>query len=136
MKVRRAVSRLVVAVACLLVAACGPECAEDVVASEGSPDGRYVATVFVRNCHATSPFVTIVSIRPGDEAFDPDGPYVFSLHGRAPVSVRWDSATQLTVTHPAERVYRSAESWRGVRVRYQESRGFARGHGGRRQSQR
>jgi hypothetical protein len=118
---RLAVSGLGIAMLCALCVACEPECADDVVSYEGSPDGRYVATVFVRNCHATSPFVTIVSIRPRDEAFDPDGEYVLSVHGRVPVSVRWESATQLAVSHPSARVYRSERSWRDVTIRYRAS---------------
>ncbi len=45
-----------------LAAACGDMCGDKAVSSAVSPDGRYIARAFVRNCGATTAYVTRVDL--------------------------------------------------------------------------
>jgi hypothetical protein len=40
-----------------------PRCEQEVIESLPSPDGRYIASTVTENCHATTPVVTLVTIR-------------------------------------------------------------------------
>jgi len=49
-----------------------PLCGEELANEQMSPDRRYVAASFVRNCGATTDFVTHVNFRPVAAKFSPD----------------------------------------------------------------
>ncbi len=104
---------------CLLSAAtaCAPECEREIRQTAMSPGGSHVATVFVENCHATSPFVTTVSIRPAEKELDPDD-YVFAAKGSVGVAVAWVSDDAIVIHTDATEVFRRTDRWRGVSVRY------------------
>jgi hypothetical protein len=74
-------------------------CSSSVLSEAVSPDGQYVATVFERNCGATSPYVRIVSIRPKGTRirFDNDSSLVFATEGQLNVGVKWSGPRELTV---------------------------------------
>ncbi len=45
-----------------LASACGDLCGDEELSSAVSPDGRYVARAFIRNCGATTAYVTRVDL--------------------------------------------------------------------------
>lgn len=46
-----------------------PLCNEDVVFEQTSPDGRYVAATMIRNCGATTQYVSHINVREAREKF-------------------------------------------------------------------
>src|SRR6266576_6907498 len=67
---------LILLAACLAILGCIFQgCGEELKAEAASPDGKVVATVWERNCGATTSFIAHVNLRPSNEAFreDSDG---------------------------------------------------------------
>lgn len=95
------------------------DCADTVKAEAPSPDGRYVATVFERDCGATTDFSTHVSLREADEPFDPSTQTrVLTVAGKAAVDVEWSTEGALSVALPAAETFTKLETWRDVRIVY------------------
>ena len=74
-------------------------CGNDVLAEAPSPDGAYVATVFERNCGATTPYYRVVSLRPRTIKFDPEekSGWVLEVRNRPEVKVAWTAARRLSI---------------------------------------
>ncbi len=88
----RAAIRLLV---CLAISGC--LCSDQVTSEATSPDGMLTATVFVRNCGATTDFVSKVSLHPKLEGFKDERTLVFVAHGGQPISASWKGPRSLTV---------------------------------------
>jgi hypothetical protein len=75
------------------------ECGNNVLAEATSPDDRYTATVFERNCGATTPYTRIVSIRRRESRFDSEDQktWVFVAKDQPSIKIRWSSIRQLDV---------------------------------------
>jgi hypothetical protein len=109
--------------ACGIVAvSCGRIlCGNEVLGEFRSPDGKYIATVFERNCGATTPYVRVVSLRRAESSFDPEstGDWVFTLKHQPSIEVKWEDSTHLFITHgrnddsPTRR-----NDWNEVRISY------------------
>lgn len=105
-------------------------CGNEVVAEIYSPGTQLKATVFRRDCGATTAFTTDVSITQASAVLPNASGSVFSAdtnHGEAPaaaeggpvVTVAWDSDDALVIRHhPAARVFQQDRRVSGVRVRY------------------
>lgn len=83
-----------------------------------SPGGQYVATVFHRECGATTGFNTQVGIRRSSKAFDPQSGQVLAIAGQHDVTLAWIGNTRLVVSFPPDRVYNEQRSWEDVQVEY------------------
>jgi hypothetical protein len=124
----------IVIVAGLLIAGCATyyyvassslssNCSSSVLTEVPSPDGRYIATAFERNCGATSPYVRIVSIRPEGTRLRPedDGSWVFATKDQPNIGVSWSGPRQLTVVTggysrtPSEQRLKTAH-WKDVGI--------------------
>jgi hypothetical protein len=111
--------RLIAACLAAVVLSCTPECERDIRETVTSPDGQHIATVILENCHATSPSVTVVSIRRAADKLDPDD-YVFSgAKGSVATTIAWTSPATLVIRSADAQVFRRAERWGGVAVRYE-----------------
>lgn len=105
-------------------------CGNTVLSQHISPDGRLRVVVFERNCGATTGFSTQISMLKGSEPLENEAGNVFvgdTDHGAAPagpgggprVDVRWTSGRSLELKHhPLTRVFRAAQSVKGVSVKY------------------
>ncbi len=88
----------------LLSVSCGINpCADVKEESIASPDGKFTATLFVRNCGATTPYITHVSVvrntwLPRD-AFNMDNNIVFSIKNKPAVELRWESGDSLLIRY-------------------------------------
>ena len=100
------------------VLACRPACEHDIRQSASAPDRRYVATVFVENCHATAPFVTMVNVRRASDEFDADD-HVFAAKGSVAASVAWTSPHTLVIRAEEAEHFRRESHWREVSVMYE-----------------
>jgi Family of unknown function (DUF5412) len=94
-------------------------CENDVLAESTSPDGAYVATVFERNCGATTPYYRVVSLRPRTSGFDPEekGAWVFEVRNRPEVKVAWTGARQLSIMHSSVgEITLELDHWKDVEI--------------------
>ena len=91
----------VILIAFLLVSCDTSLCGNEFVKDFVSPDGEYVASVFQRNCGATTPYVEVVSLRSSGKKFVPDdfGNWVFTLQGKAEVKISWIGERRLEVSY-------------------------------------
>jgi hypothetical protein len=95
-----------------------------------SPDGRWNAVVFVRNCGATTDFSTHVSVLPAGTRLgkEPGNALVIGgdhkavsigVRGEIAVSVKWLSRNHLAIEYPPRcRVFKQSELVRGLSVTY------------------
>lgn len=114
----RAVAAVVV-IAMVFLAGCGG-CSDDVIASKPSRDGSVTASLFVRNCGATTDFSTIVSIHASDSGSD-DGDIVFVAKGRGGVDLSWSGDRVLQVRCRGcndQNVFRKVDKLRDVDIVY------------------
>jgi hypothetical protein len=87
-----------------------------------SPNGKYTASVFERNCGATTPFIKIVNLHSSTAKvdFDKDNDWVFTIHGQSDVKVSWLLDDKLKVSYtstgdtPTQR-----EKWNGINITYE-----------------
>jgi len=123
---------LYAAAAAVLRHALAPLCGNVALAEFPSPSRSLKASVWVRDCGATTDFSTQVSILDADGPSDSDSANVLVVdgdHGRAPVGsrggpevrVRWESDTVLVVAyHRSARVFRSAPKVGHVAITYEK----------------
>lgn len=118
----------------LAVNGCSDGCINTVVARVDAPDGSRSATMFERNCGATTSFSTQISIlAPGKEPSGGGNVFIADAdHGVAApghwggprAEIRWiDNATLLVRYASGSRIFAQARKVSGVSVRYQEIRG-------------
>lgn len=117
--------RLAVVLLAAASAACGPtvsvDCAATALEEAISPDGRYVATSFQRECGPEAALSTALGVRDARAAFDPaEQPTLFVVDGQRELAFEWSSARSLTVSlPPSGDVLERADTWRDVRVDYE-----------------
>lgn len=109
----------------LCLCGCINPCDDEIQGEAVSPNGKIAATVYVRGCGATTPFVTHLSLRQAYRSFrggDRDS-IVFSRRNRGGVSLRWAGSERLAVTCsvPAlsENLYNQKPKWRSVEIVYE-----------------
>lgn len=108
-------------------------CSNEVLAQVVSPDAKMKAVIFQRDCGATTGFSTQVSIVQNPSELSNEGGNAFvadTNHGAAPdgpgggpeVRVRWQSSTELVISHhPAARVFSSQGTVGSTKVHYEAS---------------
>jgi hypothetical protein len=108
----------------------GGGCANERLVDRPSPDGRWHAVVFQRDCGATTGVSTQVSVLPAGDSLRNEGGNAFTSdddHGAAPavagggptVSTRWIAPDTLEVRfHPRSRVFTREEKVGAVAIRY------------------
>lgn len=96
-------------------------CSDTVQSEAHSIDDRYVATVFERDCGATTDYSTNVSLRDSVEPFDSsqDENIVFTVGSQTTINVEWTAENALVLVASTENIFRRLESWRDVRVTYE-----------------
>lgn len=116
---------LVAFVSPLNLSGCGPstsiQCADEVKSELKSPDGAYVATLYERDCGATTDFSTIVNLRESSAAFNGDDSRIFIVKGQRQVNLVWQEARSLHVECPgckSDDIYKQEKSWRNVNISY------------------
>lgn len=96
-------------------------CGNELIDEIASPDGKYVASIFERDCGATTPYIRVVSLRLSDTKFAPedDDNWVFTIHDRSDVKVSWVAVGQLKISYSATSDQPTQrEKWRDVLVSY------------------
>lgn len=96
-------------------------CSNELIKEIVSPDGKYVASVFERNCGATTPYVNVVSLHRFGVKFYPDDSdnWVFTVHGKSDVRVSWVADNKLKVSYSGTGDQPTKRSkWKNILVSY------------------
>ena len=98
-------------------------CDDRIATEAASSDGKYVATLYIRNCGATTDYSSIVSIRERTSKFDGDADQniVFVVKGRPDIAVKWASPSEISVQCRgcgSGDIFKHEASWNGVRISY------------------
>ena len=103
------------------------ECSDQSLADVKSPDGRYVATLFARNCGATTSYLFHVNLRTDSKEFTPDFSgnikegEVFGIDSYRVLPV-WKNATTLVIKCPdcpADQAVNWERSWKDITILYE-----------------
>ena len=98
---------------------CGDDPCSNTIKSEvTSPDGKYVATAFIRDCGATTSFSPQVYLRPSGERMAERGNVFIGDHSDK-IQIEWLSATHLVIYSDC-RVIRHDTNYYDVRVEKKE----------------
>lgn len=94
-------------------------CGNDLIKESSSPDRKYTASFFERNCGATTNFVRIISLRETESSFDPEEreDWVFANEGQEPAEMIWDSNSKLKIVY-AGPAHTKIEKWQDVNVEF------------------
>jgi len=96
-----------------------PPCEDTIKGETRSPNGKYIATVFERNCGATAPFVTYVNLRASSAKFNSDEGIVLVVKGQPKIHLSWKDSTSLQIECPecnSSEIYEQQKSWNGVQI--------------------
>jgi len=107
--------RFLLFVCCLVSVACSIPCDNEIKHELVSPDGRYTATAFIRDCGATTDFSPQVYLRRTGNKLAATGNVFIGNHSNE-ITIRWLSASELEISSPGE-VAHSMKEFEGVRVR-------------------
>ena len=103
---------------CLVSVACGISfdipCDNEIKQELISPDGRYTATAFIRDCGATTGFSPQVQLRRTGKKMAPTGNVFIGNHSNE-IKIRWLSENELEISAPGEVVH-SLKEFDSVRV--------------------
>lgn len=98
------------------------ECNNRVLTEVQSDDRLYTATLFERNCGATTPFATIVGLRAAGTDFDAESKedWLVALSGRTALRLRWAGGRQLVIQGAGgEPDAQIRSSWQDVKVTFE-----------------
>ena len=96
----------------------GPTCELVSLESRPSPNGRFVASVFRKDCGATTDYVTGVVLQPIDEAFDDDSrDVVLVMKGIVLVTQSWTTENEIHLRLPPfDPIFRQVDRWNEIKV--------------------
>lgn len=113
--------RLIASILCLLLsAACSDMCENSVVQELVSPDGKYAATAFIRDCGATTDYSPQVYLRRTGAKARTTGNVFVGDHS-SQIEIRWASANELVISSDCK-VVRREESYEGITIVFNEKR--------------
>jgi hypothetical protein len=100
--------------------ALGGTCADEVRGESASPDGRVLATSYIRNCGATTGYSSHVSLRTAKAPFNPDKDFTaLVIDGVCDVEMSWSAVTTLLLQNPATcEVIRRESRWRDIQISF------------------
>lgn len=98
--------------------ALSPTCDLTRLESRPSPNGRFVSSVFRKDCGATTDYVTGVVFRPAGEAFvDENRDVVLILNGIVPISQTWVADDEIHLRLPSTAsVFRQIDKWNEIKI--------------------
>ena len=95
------------------------DCGNRILNEVPSPDGAYVATLFERNCGATTPYYRVVNLRSAGSKFDPEmkDDWIVQAEHQPEIVLRWDDARHLSVRSDwSDESPSPRASWRDVTI--------------------
>lgn len=101
---------------------CGASlCGNEVITELPSPSKSYVATVFERNCGATTPYVRVVALRPFGSKLNAESheDWIFTTEGQPTVVIKWiDNNTLEIKSSGGGRPGTQRNVWKQVKIAY------------------
>lgn len=88
--------------AAFLVSGCGePLCKNQLIYEVESPEQDYIASIFQRNCGATTPVINVVNVQRKKEILDFENynNWAFTAHGESSVTVSWKANNDLLISY-------------------------------------
>jgi hypothetical protein len=98
-----------------------PNCEDTVKTEVRSPSGNYIATLYERDCGATTNFSTIVSLRASTDKFDGEMGRVFVVEGQPQLNLVWKDNTSLRVECSecqSKDIFKREMNWQDVNISY------------------
>lgn len=104
-----------------MISSCGESIEHEVL----SPDNKYMATVYLRNCGATTDYVTHINIRNTNAVDKPDNQgvitagEVFTIPGKQNIMATWKDSANLEIHIPESHstfLMRSDKIWNLVHI--------------------
>jgi hypothetical protein len=97
-------------------------CGNDIMKEIHSPDGRYTAAFYERNCGATVDYSSIVSLRPSEARLGSgQDERALVVRGRCSLGLQWEDSATLRVSYPRNcLVFERRDSSHGVRITFDE----------------
>jgi hypothetical protein len=89
-----------------------------------SPDGKHVATLFERDCGATTDFSMIVVLRRTAQNFNPEKNRIFIVSGKTEIDVRWADKSHLDIFHnaPSNKIFKAENEFDSITISYTKPR--------------
>jgi len=97
-----------------LLASCSSLCTNTVKQEIKSPDGRFVAVSFIRDCGATTDFSPQVYLRRADQKTDETGNIFIGDHSDK-ITISWESSNSLIISSDCKVISRKDE-FEGIRI--------------------
>ena len=97
-------------------------CGNELINETPSPNGKYTASVFERNCGATTPFIRVVSLRLSGAKFNPEETenWVFIIHAQADIRALWiNDKLKITYSGGYQDQPTKLKKWREVIIFYE-----------------
>jgi hypothetical protein len=98
----------------IVLGGCSDPCTNTVIEEISSPDGKLIATAFIRDCGATTDFSPQVSLRKAGEPRPKNGNVFIGNHSQK-IDLRWASKTHLRIETDAV-VVKEMTAFEGVTV--------------------
>lgn len=96
MSVKFPILSIIVVSVALSVAGCSP-CADEVIWRRLSPDAKLTATVFLRDCGATTKPVSWVTVHPSAERYDKEKDIALTADRVQKIEVTWTDNSNLSI---------------------------------------
>jgi len=99
-------------------------CSDNLVFESESHNRKYVASVFVGSCGATTPFVTSVTLHRATDTFvaDSDGLHasgkILSIEGKVDIRIIWKTDLNVLILYPNYNETRNQLKWEDVIVEF------------------
>jgi Family of unknown function (DUF5412) len=98
-----------------------PDCEDAVKREVRSPNGKYIATLYERDCGATTNFSTIVSLRASMDKFNGEDGRVFVAEGQFQVNLVWEDDMNLRIECSGCRskdIFKQERKWKNIGISY------------------
>jgi hypothetical protein len=94
------------------------DCEDTIRTSAVSPDGKYIATVYERDCGATADLSIIVNLRDASTKFNGREGRVFIVKGQPQVDIGWNDKTSLKIACSSTNIFKQEKSWQDISISY------------------
>ena len=97
------------------------DCEDAIKTDVKSPDGKYAATLYERDCGATTDFSTIVSLRANGDDFDGEKGRIFVVEGQPQVNLVWQASNAIRIECSqcqSKDIFKREVKWQDVNISY------------------
>ena len=98
------------------------DCQDQIISSENSPDGKFIACLYERDCGATTDVSTTVNLRQAGDKFNGGEERIFVIKGQAKVQLIWKEPNLLIVKSAAkntENIFKQEKRWKDIYIQYE-----------------